>query len=169
MIDKRRTPHRHNRKYQPGRKRHDENQEKPEKIVKLIDRIKTELADSIEPIVIPNLNAFERKLIHREFDRNPEIVTKTYRYDEEYELRVIPVGNLKRFAKKKADEAIETREKVVLPPMTNYERFVVHSSLKDLDTIKTSSHGEGEYRHIEIEPEMFGRGLKRIIKKIKLM
>ncbi|MDZ7725203.1 MAG: R3H domain-containing nucleic acid-binding protein [candidate division KSB1 bacterium] len=169
MIDKRRNPRERNRRHQPGKGRERNDQEKPEKIVKLIDRIKSELSDTIEPIVIPNLNAFERKCIHREFDRNPEIVTKTYRYGEDYELRVVPVGNLKRFAKKKADEAIENRDKVVLPPMTNYERFVVHSTLKDLDTIKTSSHGEGEFRHIEIEPEMFGRGLKRIIKKIKLM
>lgn len=168
MIDKRKNSRRNDRKYQPGRNK-DEKQEMPEKIVKLIDRIKTELTDSIEPIVIPNLNAFERKLIHREFDRNPAIVTKTYRYGEDYELRVIPVGNLVKYARKKADEAIETKERVVLPPMTNYERFVVHSTLKNLDTIKTSSHGEGEFRHIEIEPEMFGRGLKRIIKKIKLM
>ena len=69
---------------------------------------------------------------------------------------------------KKADEAVAARQKVVLPHMSNYERFVVHDYLKDLDTIKTASVGEDDDRHIEIEPEVFGRGLKRIIKKIKL-
>ena len=132
MIDKPRNPRERSRRHQHGTGTERNDQEKPEKIVKLIDRIKTELSDSIEPIVIPNLNAFERKLIHREFDRNPEIVTKTYRYSEDYELRVVPVGNLKRFAKKKADGAIETRDKVVLPPMTNYERFVVHRDRKSV-------------------------------------
>lgn len=140
-----------------------------EKIEELLDRIKTELMDSIEPIVLPELNAFERKLIHNQFDHNSEVVTKTYRLDENtYELRVYPVGNLKRFVKAKADEAISKREKVVLPPMSSFERFIVHDCLKSIETVKTNSYGEGEDRHIEIEPDMFGRGLKRIIRKIKL-
>ncbi len=148
--------------------RHQRNERNP-KIESLIRRIKGELVDSIEPIVIPELNAFERKLVHRQFDNNPEIVTKTYRLgDEDFELRVYPVGNLKRYAQKKADEAVETREKVVLPHMSNFERFVVHDYLKTLDTVKTTSVGEEDDRHIEIEPEIFGRGLKRIIRKIKL-
>ena len=151
-----------------GNGRHQRNERNP-KIEGLIRRIKGELTDSIDPIVIPELNAFERKLVHRQFDNNPEIVTKTYRLgDEEFELRVYPVGNLKRYAQKKADEAVEKREKVVLPHMSNFERFVVHDYLKTLDTVKTTSVGEEDDRHIEIEPEIFGRGLKRIIRKIKL-
>lgn len=143
--------------------------EKNEKIEELIRNIRDELVDSIEPISITELNAFERKLIHNQFDDSTEITTKTYRIsDDAYELRIYPIGNLKRYAQKKADEAVETRKKVVLSHMTSYERFVVHDYLKDLETVKTSSHGEGEERHIEIEPEVFGRGLKRIIRKIKL-
>ena len=104
--------------------------------------------DSIEPIIIPELNAFERKLVHRQFDNNPNIVTKTYRIgDEDYELRVYPVGNLKRYAQKKADEAVETREKIVLPHMSNYERFVIHDYLKEIDTVNTSSEGEEDDQH----------------------
>jgi len=147
-------------------------EEKPknEKIEKLIHKIDNELKDSIEPITIPELNAFERKLIHRHFDHNPNIVTKTHRIGEDgYELLVYPVGNLKRYARQRAEEAVEKRETVTLPHMSNYERFVVHDSLKSMDTVKTTSVGEGDYRHIEIEPEIFGRGLKKIIKKIKLM
>jgi predicted RNA-binding protein Jag len=151
-----------------GRYRRDRNERNP-KIEALIKRIKQELVESIEPIVIPELNAFERKLIHRQFDNNPEIVTKTYRLGEnDYELRVYPVGNLKRYAQKKADEAVETRDKVVLPNMSSYERFVVHDYLKDIDTVSTVSEGEEDDRHIVIQPEVFGRGLRRIIKKIKL-
>lgn len=151
-----------------GRPRRDHNERNP-KIDALVKQIREELADSVEPIVIPELNAFERKLIHRQFDNNSEIVTKTYRLgDEDYELRVYPVGNLKRYAQKMADQAVQTRQKVVLPHMSNYERFVVHDYLKGLDTVKTNSVGEEDDRHIEIEPEVFGRGLKRIIKKIKL-
>ena len=74
-----------------------------------------------------------------------------------------------RFALEKANEAIQDRKKVVLPHMSNYARFVVHDSLKDFESLKSHSVGEGDERHIEIEPEFFGRGLKRIIKKIRLM
>jgi predicted RNA-binding protein Jag len=159
----RRSGGRHNGHYRRDR------YERNPKIDALIKKIREELVDSIEPIVIPELNAFERKLVHRQFDSNSDIVTKTYRLgDDDYELRVYPVGNLRRYAQKKADEAVATRAKVVLPHMSNYERFVVHDYLKDVDNIKTKSVGEEDDRHIEIEPEVFGRGLKRIIKKIKL-
>ena len=138
------------------------------KIKRLLYKINDELGDSIEPISLTRLNAFERKLVHRHFDHNPNVVTKTYRHDDVYELMVFPVGNLRKYALEKANEAIATGDKVVLPKMSNYERFVVHEALKDLAEVKSNSCGEGEDRHIELVPEVFGRGLKRIIKKIKL-
>ncbi|MBN1542738.1 hypothetical protein JW992_11385 [candidate division KSB1 bacterium] len=138
------------------------------KIDSLIHKIKDELADSIDPINLPQLNAFERKLIHRHFDNNPDIITRTYRNGENHELRIYPVGNLRRYALEKADQAIRTGEKVILPHMNDYERFIIHDTLKDNSSIKACSYGEAADRHIEIEPELFGRGLKRIIKKIRL-
>lgn len=157
----------------PGRNQnggHRRHQERNPKIESLIRKIREELSDSIEPVSIPDLNAFERKLIHRQFDNNSEIVTKTYRLGEkEYELRVYPIGNLKRYAQKKADEAVATREKVILPHMSSYERFIVHDYLKTLDTVKTVSVGEDDDRHIEIEPAVFGRSLKRFIRRIRLI
>ena len=138
------------------------------KIERLLRRVREELDNSIEPITLSKLNAFERKLIHRAFDHNPDIVTKTYRDGDDYELRVYPVGNLRRYAETKAQEAIEKGERVVLPHMSSYERFIIHDALKDRDDIKSISQGEGEDRHIVLEPNIFGRGLKRIIKKIRL-
>ncbi len=127
-------------------------EEKNEKVEELIRKIKEELVDSIEPICLHDLNAYERKLIHRYFERGGEITTKTYRIGEEdYELRIFPVGNLRRYAQKMADQAVSTRQKVVLPPMSSYERFIIHDYLKSLDTVKTHSVGEGDDRHIEIE------------------
>jgi predicted RNA-binding protein Jag len=140
-----------------------------DKIKRLLHKISRELGDSIEPISIPELNSFERKLIHRHFDHDPGVVTKTYRDGDDYELRIYPVGNLKKYAEEKAEEAIQTGKKVVLPHMGNYERFVIHSTLKENDAVKSESYGEGKDRHIEIEAAMFGRSLKKIIKKIKLL
>lgn len=146
-------------------KRPDDSQEK---IDRLLRKVKDDLSSSTEPISLSNLNSFERKLVHRAFDHNPDIVTKTYREGEEFELRVYPIGNLKRFAESKADEAVETGEAIKLPHMSNYERFIIHDALKNREEIKSSSQGEGEDRHIILQPNAFGRGLKRIIRKIRL-
>ncbi len=139
------------------------------KIQKILSEIQTNIIDSIEPITLSKLNSFERKLVHRHFDHNPDIVTKTYRNGEEFDLKIYPVGNLRKFAEGKAEEALQTRKKVALPHMSNYERFVIHDALKNMDSVKAESFGEGEERHIEISPDAYGRGLKRIIKKIKLI
>ena len=138
------------------------------KIRRLLQKIDEELGNSIEPISLTRLNAFERKLIHRHYDHNAGVVTKTYKHGDIFELLVIPVGNLRKYAVEKADEAIKTGERIILPKMSNYERFVVHEALKDYSDVKAISYGEGDDRHIELEPEVFGRGLRRIIRKIKL-
>ena len=139
------------------------------KIAQLIREVHENLIDSIVPISLTGLSPFERKQIHREFDKDPSVVTKTYHVnEEEYELRIYPVGNLRRYAEKKAAEAIQSGQKAVLPHMSSYERFVIHEALKSNEPIKANSYGDGEDRHIELEPELFGRGLRKIIKKIKL-
>lgn len=140
-----------------------------EKINNIVRKVEDDLRDSIVPVSLMGLPASERRLIHQHFDRDSDIVTKTYKInEEEYELRIYPVGNLKRYAEKKAAEAMQTGQKAELPPMSSYERFVIHEALKDNDALKVESFGEGVERHIVIEPNLFGRGLKKIIKKIKL-
>ncbi len=139
------------------------------KIEKILSEIQSNINNSIEPITLSKLNSFERKQVHRHFDHNPDVVTKTYRNGEDFELKIYPIGNLRKYAQGKAEEALQTRKKVTLPHMSNYERFVIHDALKNMDSIKAESFGEGEERHIEISPEAFGRGLKRIIKKIRLL
>ena len=140
-----------------------------EKIDHIIEDIRNDLNGSIEPRSFSKLNAYERKLVHRYFDHNPDVVTKTYRDGEDFELMVYPVGNLRQFALERADESVKKGNKIKLPHMTSYARYVVHDALKDRSDIKVKSHGDGDERHIEIEPEMYGRGLKRIIKKISLL
>ena len=139
------------------------------KIDNILIEVQRKLRDSLEPVSLTDLNAFERKRIHRFFDDKDDYRTKTYRSGEEFTLKVYPVGNIKKFAEEKAQEALATGNIETLPPMSNYERYIIHDCLKDINGIKTASVGEGDERRVEIHPVSFGRGLKRIIKKIKLL
>ena len=139
------------------------------KIDQILIDIQRKLRDSLEPYSVENLNSFERKRIHSFFDNKEEFETRTYRQGEQFVLKVIPVGNLKRLAKENAEKVLQTGETIVMPYMGNYERFVIHNYLKDFDGIETKSVGEGSERRLEIKQAKFGRSLKRIIKKIKIL
>ncbi len=140
------------------------------KIDQILIDIQRRLRDSLESYCVENLNSFERKRIHSFFDNKKEdFETRTYRKGEQFILKVIPVGNLKRLAKENAEKVLKTGDPVVMPYLGNYERFVIHNYLKDFDGIETKSVGEGPDRRLEIKQAKFGRSLKRIIKKIKIL
>jgi len=137
-------------------------------IREIVEKIEEKLKDSIKPEAVTGLNSFERKMVHRHFDHSKEFHTRTYRNGNDYTLYVYPVGNLERLAREKAQECLETGADVELPPMGSYERFVVHNAIKDIVGVESVSHGEGPDRHVQIVSKKFGRGLKKIVKKIKL-
>lgn len=138
------------------------------RIEQLLREAEQTLADSIKAVTFDNLSAFERKHVHEFFEHNSAFETKTYRDGDKYVLWVFPVGNLKTFAQEKANEAVATSSVVALPPMSNYERFIIHDALKDMESVETSSEGEASERHVLISPVKFGRRLRKIVKKIKL-
>ena len=138
------------------------------KIDRILIDVQRKLRDSIDRVVLEGLDSFERKRIHRFFDRFPDIETRTVRDGEEYKLHVIPIGNIKKLARKEAERALQTGERVSLPPMGSYERFIVHTELKLVEGVETQSSGAGADRHVEIIPRRFGRSLKKIIKKIRI-
>ncbi len=148
---------------------HDNHHDDYSIIEKLIAEILKKLKDSTNAIDVPNLNAFERKQIHSYFDDNTNFKTKTYRIDNKFIMKIYPIGNLKRMAEAKAREVLETGESVFLSNLGNYERFIIHDHLKSFEGIETISSGEGDQRVLEIKRKQFGRSLKRIIKKIKLI
>jgi UDP-N-acetylmuramate: L-alanyl-gamma-D-glutamyl-meso-diaminopimelate ligase len=158
-------------RYRPRAEGGFERAEDDGRIKAMIQEIEQKLADTIQPVQLENLNSFERKQIHQYIERNkPEFETKTYRGEgDEHVLWIFPVANLKKFAQEKANEALATDSEVAFPPMSSYERFIVHNALKEVEGIEALSVGEGADRHIEIQPKKFGRGLKKIMKKIKLM
>ncbi len=146
------------------------------RIAELIRETEEKLSASYHPVQVENLNPFERKQFHQHFERRKSLYqTKTYRNEETHVLWIFPIANLKRFVEGKAQEALASGENVALPPMSSYERFLAHHMLKELGTVESSSEGEGEERHILIQPKkieppsQFGRSLRKIAKKIKLM
>lgn len=156
-----------------GRRPHPGFQEEPQevdaRIQEMIDAAEARLSASHQPITLENLTPFERKQIHQHFERRKMMYeTKTYRRGEDHVLWVFPVANLKKFAESKAKEALDRGEEIALPPMSNYERFIVHNLLKEFGSVETLSAGDGDNRHIVIQPKKFGRSLRKIAKKIKL-
>ena len=155
-------------RYNKGRGHRPRSREEDEKIQQLIRDVSEMLVDANQAICLEDLNAFERKKIHQYFDRKADYETKTYRNGEDYLLWIFPLTKLRQLAEARAREALETGKDIDLPPMSSYERFIIHDALKDWDSVETSSFGEGEERHIRIKPMPFGRKLKKIVKKIKL-
>ncbi len=173
---KAKAPRRPKGQYRKGRKGQGQgraNRQRPrrreedEKIQRLIRNINDLLADTNQAICLEDLSAYERKRIHQYFDNKDDFETKTYRNGEDYLLWVFPIAKLRQLAEEKAREALELGEEVDLPPMSNYERFIIHDTLKSWDSVETASFGEGEERHVRITPVRFGRKLKRMVKKIK--
>ena len=60
--------------------------------------------------------------------------------------------NLVDMAMRAAEEVLETGEPFDLSPLNSYERYLVHSALKDEPGIVTSSVGEGAMKQIVIAP-----------------
>ncbi|MCX6722082.1 MAG: hypothetical protein NTY04_02745 [Candidatus Staskawiczbacteria bacterium] len=60
---------------------------------------------------------------------------------------------LKNLAKDLADQASLTKEEKVLPPMSSYERRIVHAELSQRTDVVTESRGEGLDRYVVIKPK----------------
>ncbi|HAV11201.1 MAG TPA: hypothetical protein DCX32_01525 [Candidatus Moranbacteria bacterium] len=55
-------------------------------------------------------------------------------------------------AKEAAQQAVAEKRAVVMKPMSNYERRIVHLELSKDERITTESIGEGEGRKIVVKP-----------------
>ncbi|MCX6720042.1 MAG: hypothetical protein NTV36_02950 [Candidatus Staskawiczbacteria bacterium] len=60
---------------------------------------------------------------------------------------------LKDMAKDLADSVALSGEEKILPPMSSYERRIVHAELSKREDVVTESKGEGFDRHIVIKPK----------------
>jgi len=60
-------------------------------------------------------------------------------------------------AKHLADKAIKTGRKIVMEPMSNYARKIIHAALQDNNQVFTKSEGNDPHRHVVIVPKRKGR------------
>ncbi len=59
---------------------------------------------------------------------------------------------LREVARDVADEVVFYKKEKILPPMSSYERRIIHVSLKDRDDIETESMDEGKERRVVVKP-----------------
>jgi spoIIIJ-associated protein len=79
-------------------------------------------------------------------DRRKEIVVDAAGY------RARRQATLESLARRSADRALSSSERVELDPMTAVERKVVHTVLQDFPGISTSSEGTEPNRYVVVAP-----------------
>jgi hypothetical protein len=140
--------------------------EMDEKAKEKIDAAMEHFQGSLEPFSMEGLNPFQRKLIHRHFEKTQEFKVRTLRDDKDEILMILyPIGHLQRSAETMLQEVLMTGEPRFLPPMGSYERFIVHEYLKNRGGVRTESFGDGDDRHVEIFP-LFGRTPKKAKRRL---
>lgn len=95
------------------------------------------------------LRAFQyltRLILTRSLGESPLVIVDVegYRARREEQLR--------RLAKRMADQAIEAGRTMSLEPMPPHERRIIHLELRDHPRVYTESVGEGEHRKVTIIP-----------------
>ena len=61
---------------------------------------------------------------------------------------------LVELARQAAERARETRQTLVLKPMSSYDRFVIHTQLAEFSDLTTESIGEEPERRVVIKPKV---------------
>jgi len=64
--------------------------------------------------------------------------------------------SLVRLAYNVAEKVRESRDSILLEPMNPFDRWLIHTTLNDINDVETKSEGEGLYKQVRV----FYRGLK---------
>jgi spoIIIJ-associated protein len=67
------------------------------------------------------------------------------------DYRLKQIQDLQNKAKMMADRARSFQYDVELTPMSSYERLIIHTTLSEIEDIKTESQGEGKNRRVVIK------------------
>ena len=90
------------------------------------------------------LNHIVKKVLETKLPRDAHYSIDVNGYHQKH------IKSLEDQARLVAERARTFRYDVELPPMTAYERMIIHSALKDVKDIDSSSAGEGPLRHIVV-------------------
>jgi spoIIIJ-associated protein len=90
------------------------------------------------------LNHIVKKMLESKISRDEHFSIDVNGYQQKR------VKALEDQARLVAERARTFRYDVELPPMSSYERMVIHSTLKEMSDIETASFGEGTMRHIVV-------------------
>ncbi|MBP8973850.1 MAG: Jag N-terminal domain-containing protein [Anaerolineae bacterium] len=92
------------------------------------------------------LQYITRLIASRDLQRRANIVIDVEGYKARREKQ------LRRLAKRMAEQALQIGRTVTLEPMPPYERRIIHLALRDHPQVTTQSVGEGEHRKVTIIP-----------------
>lgn len=92
------------------------------------------------------LNFIVKAIILKKFKEIPRFLIDINNYKKER------INTLKELAKTVAQRVTLTKTPFELPPMSAFERRIIHLELSTHPNIKTESQGEGINRHIVIKP-----------------
>lgn len=96
-----------------------------------------------------NLQAIQhlaRLLVRKQTSEKTKFIIDVNSYRKQKNESVIEM------AKEAAEQAVNEKRAVVMKPMSNYERRIVHLELSKNEKITTESIGEGEGRKVVIKP-----------------
>lgn len=99
-----------------------------------------------------NLQAIQhiaRLLVRRKTDEKIKFILDVNSYRKQKNESVIEL------AREAAETAISEKRAIVMKPMSNYERRLVHMELSKNENVVTESAGEGENRKIVVKPVDF--------------
>ncbi len=65
-------------------------------------------------------------------------------------VRARRAAALESFARKVAEESVETRTEIALEPMNRMDRKIVHDVIADIDSVESRSEGEDPHRRVII-------------------
>ena len=90
------------------------------------------------------VNHLVKKILEKALPRDAHFVVDVNGYQQK------KIKSLEDQARLVAERARTFHYDVELPPMTAYERMIIHSTLKEMSDIQTTSFGEGALRHIVV-------------------
>lgn len=96
-----------------------------------------------------NLQAIQhiaRLLVRKKIDEKTKFIVDVNSYRKQKNLSIMEM------AKETAQQALSEKRAIVMKPMSNYERRLVHLELSKNDQVITESIGEGETRKVVVKP-----------------